>query len=132
MQLHPPTGCKVCLAGYEYCTLYCAIYTYINKNSCARVHVRALVRDQVRAVAASQAFGLWLDPFCPRSTSKKDILVCIYPVWIIIYHIEVSSQVPSPNHMTTMFGNNSLATMVSKEVLNPLTKDEGRDMYLHM
>ena len=30
-QLHPPTGCKV-LAGYEYYSLYCAIYTYINKN----------------------------------------------------------------------------------------------------
>ena len=51
------------------------------------------------------------------------------------HRIEVSSHVRSPNHMTTMFGakeNNSLATMVSKEVLNPLTKDEGRDMYLRM
>ena len=46
---------------------------YINKNCHVhdRVHVRALVRDQ---------FGLWLDPFCPRSTSKKDILIkmCAY------------------------------------------------------
>ena len=59
-------------------------------------------------IAAGQAFGLWLDPFCPRSMHLEkgytDKIVCIYPVWIIIYHIEVSSQVPSPNHMTTMFG----------------------------
>ena len=55
----PPTGCKVRFAGYEYYSLYCAIYTYINKNCHVhdRVHVRALVRDQ---------FGLWLDQGPPR------------------------------------------------------------------
>ena len=48
MQVHPPTGCEVRFAGYEYYSLYCAIYTYINKNCHVhdRVHVRALVRDQ--------------------------------------------------------------------------------------
>ena len=84
-----PPGCEVRFAGYEYYSLFCAIYTYINKNCHVhdRVHVRALVRDQ---------FGLWVGPFCPRSTLKKDILVCIYPVWIIIYHIESKSVLKYP------------------------------------
>ena len=75
-------------------------------------------------------------PFLPKVHLEKgytDNIVCIYPVWIMIYHIEVSSlsTLPQPHdHNVWCEGNNSLATMASKEVLNPLTKDEGRDMYM--
>ena len=51
----------------------------------------------------SSRSGIWAmaRPFLPKVHLEKeytctDKIVCIYPVWIIIYHIDVSSQVPSP------------------------------------
>ena len=43
MQLHPPTGCKVRLAGYEYCSLDCLLQ--------CNLHVHILTRSAIQLSA---------------------------------------------------------------------------------
>ena len=88
----PPTGCKVRLAGYEYYSLYCAIYTYINslRTAMCMSACKSTGMGSNQGCSSRSGIRAMARPFLPKVHLEKgytDKNVCIYPVWIIIYHI---------------------------------------------